>query len=108
MSFAGPCVGGGRDRGLPETYGADDLPIVLQDKRFGRDGRAVYQPDMMDLMHGFQGDTLVVNGAIGPVANVPAGYVRLRLLNAAYARVFDLRFSDRRPLFVIAGGRQIP
>ena len=95
--------GGDRDRGLPETYGVDDLPIVLQDKRFGRDGRIVYQPDMMDLMHGFQGDTLVVNGAIGPVANVPAGYVRLRLLNAANARIFDLRFSDRRPFFVIAG-----
>jgi FtsP/CotA-like multicopper oxidase with cupredoxin domain len=95
--------GGDRDRGLPETYGVDDLPIVLQDKRFGRDGRIVYEPDMMDLMHGFQGDTLVVNGAIGPIANVPAGYVRLRLLNAANARVFDVRFSDRRPFFVIAG-----
>ncbi len=94
---------GDRDRGLPETYGVDDLPIVLQDKRFGRDGRVAYEPDMMDLMHGFQGDILVVNGAIGPVANVPAGYVRLRLLNAANARVFDLRFSDRRAFFVIAG-----
>jgi FtsP/CotA-like multicopper oxidase with cupredoxin domain len=44
-----------------------------------------------------------VNGAIGPVARVPAGYVRLRLLNAANARIFDLRFADRRPFFVIAG-----
>ena len=63
--------GGDRDRGLPATYGVDDLPIVLQDKRFGRNGEFVYQPNMMDLMHGFQGDTLLVNGAIGPVANVP-------------------------------------
>jgi blue copper oxidase len=95
--------GGDRDRGLPESYGVDDLPIVLQDKRFGRGGALVYEPGMMDLMHGFQGDTLVVNGAIGPMASVPRGYVRLRLLNAANARVFDLRFSDRRPFFVIAG-----
>jgi FtsP/CotA-like multicopper oxidase with cupredoxin domain len=29
--------------------------------------------------------------------------VRLRLLNAANARVFDLRFSDRRPFFVVGG-----
>lgn len=92
-----------RDRGLPMTYGVDDLPIVLQDKRFGRNGEVVYQPDMMDMMHGFQGDTLVVNGVIGPTAGVPAGLVRLRLLNAANARAFDLRFSDRRPFFVIAG-----
>jgi blue copper oxidase len=95
--------GADRDRGLPETFGADDLPVVLQDKRFGRGGGIIYEPDMMDLMHGFQGDTLVVNGAIGPIAAVPLGYVRLRLLNAANARVFDLRFSDRRPFFVIAG-----
>jgi FtsP/CotA-like multicopper oxidase with cupredoxin domain len=91
------------DRGLPAAYGVDDLPIVLQDKRFGPSGEVVYRPNMMDMMHGFQGDTLVVNGAIGPVASVPAGIVRLRLLNAANARVFDLRFSDRRPFFVIAG-----
>ena len=91
--------GGDRDRGLPETYAVDDLPIVLQDKRFGRNGRIVYQPDMMDVIHGFQGDTLVVNGAIGPIASVPAGYVRLRLLNAANARIFDLRFF-RPPAFL--------
>ena len=54
-------------------------------------------------MHGFQGDTLLVNGVVGPVASVPAGFVRLRLLNAANARNFDLRFTDRRPFFVIAG-----
>jgi FtsP/CotA-like multicopper oxidase with cupredoxin domain len=85
------------------AYGVDDLPIVLQDKRFGPSGEVVYRPNMMDMMHGFQGDTLVVNGAIGPVASVPAGIVRLRLLNGANARIFDLRFSDRRPFFVIAG-----
>jgi FtsP/CotA-like multicopper oxidase with cupredoxin domain len=91
------------DRGLPAAYGVDDLPLILQDKRLGRGGAPVYDPSMMDLMHGFQGDTLVINGAIGPVARVPAGYVRLRLLNAANARIFDLRFADRRPFFVIAG-----
>ena len=93
--------GGDRERGLPESYGVDDLPIVLQDKRFARNGELVYAPDMMDLMHGFQGDTLLVNGAITPVAKVPAGFVRLRLLNAANARNFDLRFSDRRPFYVV-------
>jgi FtsP/CotA-like multicopper oxidase with cupredoxin domain len=92
-----------RDRGLPGTYAVDDLPLVLQDKRFGRGGAALYEPTMMDLMHGFRGDALLVNGAIGPVARVPAGIVRLRLLNAANARNFDLRFADRRPFFVVAG-----
>ena len=63
--------GADRDRGCPTTYGVDDLPIVLQDKRFDRNGEVVYEPDMMDLMHGFQGDTLLVNGVIGPVASGP-------------------------------------
>ncbi|MGE0853013.1 MAG: multicopper oxidase domain-containing protein [Hyphomicrobiaceae bacterium] len=94
--------GADRERGIPATYGIDDLPIMLQDKRFGRNGEIVYQPDMMDIMHGFQGDTLLVNGVVRPVASVPAGFVRLRLLNAANARNFDLRFADRRPFFVIA------
>jgi FtsP/CotA-like multicopper oxidase with cupredoxin domain len=93
--------GGDRERGLPQTYGVDDLPIMLQDKRFGGNGELVYAPNMMDVMHGFQGDTLVVNGALAPVAPVPAGLVRLRLLNAANARNFDLRFSDRRPFYVV-------
>jgi FtsP/CotA-like multicopper oxidase with cupredoxin domain len=52
-------------------------------------------------MHGFQGDTLLVNGTIAPVTSVPAGFVRLRLLNAANARNFDLRFSDQRPFYVV-------
>ena len=95
--------GADSDRGLPMTYGIDDLPLVLQDKRFARSGEVLYQPDMMDIMHGFQGNTLLVNGVVGPVARVPAGLVRLRLLNAANARNFDLRFTDRRPFFVIGG-----
>ena len=93
--------GGDRERGLPENYGVDDLPLVLQDKRFAADGTFAYRPNMMDLMHGFQGDTLLVNGAIAPVAKVPASFVRLRLLNAANARKCDLRFSDRRPFYVV-------
>ncbi len=96
--------GADRDRGLPATYGVDDLPIVLQDKRFGRNGEVVYQPDMMDMMHGFQGDTLVVNGAIGPVASVPAGIVRLRLLNARECP--HLRSALLRPAAVLRHRRR--
>jgi blue copper oxidase len=44
---------------------------------------------------------VVVNGAIEPVAKVPAGWVRLRLLNGANAQNFDLRFRDRRTFHVI-------
>src|SRR5690606_22409459 len=53
-------------------------------------------------MMGMRGDTLIVNGAIAPVARVPRGLVRLRLLNGANARNFDLRFGDGRTFHVIA------
>jgi FtsP/CotA-like multicopper oxidase with cupredoxin domain len=61
----------------------------------------VYEPGDADVMHGFLGEAILVNGQMAPRANVPAGIVRLRLVNAANARNFDLSFSDRRPLALI-------
>ena len=94
--------GSGEHLGLPHSYGIDDLPLVLQDRFFDRSGAPVYQPGPMDIMAGYRGDTIIVNGAVAPVARVPAGTLRLRLLNGANARTFDLHFSDGRPFQVIA------
>ena len=94
--------GSGERLDLPRRYGIDDLPLVLQDRFFDRNGAPVYQPSPMDIMAGYRGDTVIVNGAIAPVARVPAGLVRLRLVNGANARLFDLRFSDGRAFHAIA------
>jgi FtsP/CotA-like multicopper oxidase with cupredoxin domain len=69
--------------GLPSTLGVDDLVLILQDKVFASDGSAIYDPSRMDIMHGYAGDTVLVNGQFAPRASVPAGPVRLRLINAA-------------------------
>lgn len=90
------------ERGLPSDYGVDDLTLVLQDRRFDRAGRASYELRMMDVMHGFSGDVMTVNGQTGTVAVVPAGIVRLRLLNGSNARIYDLHFADNRPLHLVA------
>ncbi|PZR83399.1 MAG: copper oxidase [Stutzerimonas stutzeri] len=90
-----------RDLGLPSEYGVDDIPLVLQDKVF-EDGRLVYPVHPLFMMQGVRGATVLVNGAPNPVARVPAGLVRLRLLNGANARVFDLSFSDGRVFHWIA------
>jgi FtsP/CotA-like multicopper oxidase with cupredoxin domain len=90
---------------LPRTYGVDDLPIILQDRSFGADGSISYDDDSLnalDIAYGARGDTIIVNGAIMPVAKAPRGLVRLRLLNAANAQNFELRFSDNRRFHVIA------
>ena len=94
--------GSGARMGLPRTYGTDDLPLVLQDRRFSSDGAPIYEPGPMDIMAGYRGDTIIVNAAIAPVARVPASLVRLRLLNGANARIFDLHFADGRTFHVIA------
>lgn len=90
------------DRGLPATYGVDDLTLVLQDRRFDGRGRMAYDLTMMDVMHGMTGDTLLINGQIAPVAVVPKGIVRLRLVNGSNARIYTLFFDDDRPLHLIA------
>lgn len=88
--------------GLPHEYGVDDLPIIIQDRSFGGDGSLDYDTDELGTVYGVRGDTIIVNGAIAPVAQVPAGWVRLRLLNGANAQNFDLRFRDGRDFHVVA------
>jgi blue copper oxidase len=97
-------VADGRDdqRGLPAEYGVDDLTLVLQDRRFDAAGRMVYDPSMMDIMHGFAGNRMLVNGQAGATAVVPEGIVRLRLLNGSNARIYTLFFDDTRLMHLVA------
>lgn len=90
-----------RDLGLPDEYGVDDLPLVLQDREFD-DGRMVLPPGMMTAMQGRRGDTLMVNGTPHAVARVPARLVRLRLVNGSNARIYELSFDDDRAFHWIA------
>ena len=86
-------------RGLPT--GARDIPLVLADKRVSN-GALVYQPTMMDIMTGWLGNTLTVNGAAGPVtATVEPAVIRLRLLNTSNARILNPAFADGRAFWLI-------
>jgi FtsP/CotA-like multicopper oxidase with cupredoxin domain len=90
---------------LPRSYGVDDLPVILQDRSIDADGSIGYDNNdlnALDIAYGDRGETIIINGAITPTAKVPTGLVRLRLLNAANAQNFDLRFKDRRNFHVIA------
>ncbi len=94
----------GRDdeRGLPSRYGVDDLTLIVQDRRVDAEGRMVYDLTPTDILNGFHGNRIFVNGQIGATAAVPAGIVRLRVLNASNARTYTLLFPDGRPLHLIA------
>lgn len=86
---------------LPRRYGIDDLPVILQDRSFKASGKLVYKPQEAGV-EGWLGDTMTLNGAISPFARVPAGHVRLRLLNGSNARFFIVAFADGRSFFEIA------
>lgn len=86
---------------LPRRYGVDDLPVIIQDRTFDRQGGLVYSLEEAD-EDGWLGETVIVNGAIRPIADVPAGKVRLRLLNGANARFYIVAFADGRTFHKIA------
>ncbi len=85
---------------LPKTYGVDDIPVIVQDRTFDELGRLVYSIE--DAEDGMLGDTITTNGITNATRSVPAGLVRLRLLNGANARYFRLHFSDNREFHKIA------
>jgi FtsP/CotA-like multicopper oxidase with cupredoxin domain len=87
---------------LPDTWGVDDLALVLQDKRFTADGRIDYTLTANDQLVGYAGDRLLVNGMFGPTWRAPRQWVRLRLLNGCNARILVLRLSDATPMLQIA------
>ncbi|WP_047679319.1 MULTISPECIES: cell division protein FtsP [Xenorhabdus] len=89
-----------RNLPLPKHYGVDDFPVILQDKRLDNFGTPRY--DKASAAQGFLGDTLVVNGVEDPFIEVAKGWIRLRLLNAANARRFQLQLSDGRPFYMVA------
>ena len=89
---------GGPD--LPDDYGVDDIPVIVQDKTFDSDGQLVFN-QRGPSSTGFLGDTVMVNGTIGAYLDVPTTHVRLRLLNASTARIYKFGFADDRTFDVV-------
>lgn len=85
---------------LPHRYGVDDIPLIVQDKKF--DGDALDEsPNGLGGV-GVLGDTIAVNGTVGAYLKVSTERVRLRLLNGSNARVYDFGFADDRRFAVVA------
>jgi FtsP/CotA-like multicopper oxidase with cupredoxin domain len=87
-----------------------DVAWVLSDLRLDREGQIT--PDFgnfMDLTHaGRLGNVALMNGRLAQPFSVQAGErIRLRLVNTANARIFDLRFSDHAPWIVALDGHPL-
>ena len=88
---------------LPLPKGERDIPLMIVDRAFDEDGFLRY-PSLPngpgvedDYMEGVMGDVILVNGAPWPVLEVDAARYRLRILNAANARRFQLRIDPGTP-----------
>ena len=97
---------------LPRSYGRDDIPLILQDRRFHEDGSLMHFPTDFNPTRDpalRKGGHFLVNGVEGPTLEVGAQVVRLRILNASNARVYNLGFSDQRTFYqVVSDGGFLP
>jgi blue copper oxidase len=87
---------------IPQSYGVNDIPLILQDRDIGRNGEFRYAPSMPDIMHGYKGNTLLVNGVEEPLFRIVSGTYRFRILNGSNSSIHRISFSDNRTFSVIA------
>lgn len=74
--------------------------MIIQDKRFTTSGALDTSGSGKEF--GVLGDTVLINGTYLPYLRATTTRVRLRLLNASNARMYQVGFSDNRPFDVIA------
>ncbi|MEV0075171.1 multicopper oxidase domain-containing protein [Nocardia neocaledoniensis] len=84
---------------LPKSYGIDDIPLVIQDRRFTADG-GLDESDPTDV--GLLGDTLITNGIADATFTATTERVRFRVLNGSSGRLYNLGFADDRRFELIA------
>lgn len=74
---------------LPHTYGVDDFPIIIQERKF----KKVNNELVIDTA-GHNGNVTIINGVKLPYLNVPAQMVRFRILNGSGKFAYYLGLGD--------------
>lgn len=82
---------------LPHEYGVDDIPVMVADRSFTDDGEF---DERRRGATGMLGDTVLVNGTVGPVFDATRRETRLRVLNASTARSYYLQLDRSNMLLV--------
>ena len=77
--------------GLPNVYGVNDIPLILQDRIFDESKQLFFNAAIMH--DGTIGDTSLINGTLNPKLTVKREKVRLRLLNGSNARNYTLKLN---------------
>jgi FtsP/CotA-like multicopper oxidase with cupredoxin domain len=90
------------EQSLNLPSGSYDVPLVIQDKTFNADGSLCYVVDSSTIRQGFQGDTILVNGAVQPYYKVAQRKYRFRVLNGSNSSRYELSLSTGDSLVQIA------
>jgi bilirubin oxidase len=83
---------------IPDTYGDDDIPLIIQDRLFNEDGSLNYEIRR----NANYGDTILVNGTYDPHVSLESRKIRFRILNGSNARIYWIGFDDEREFQQIA------
>ncbi|WP_301099269.1 multicopper oxidase domain-containing protein [Otariodibacter sp.] len=85
---------------IPNKYGINDIPLILQDQLINNAGKQVIDADKKQ----FFGNRVFVNGQESPYLEVSRGWVRFRIVNASLSRRYELRLDNGQPLYLIGTG----
>lgn len=85
--------------GLPS--GAQDIPLVLQDRNIDANNQFAYPANMMTNMAGVFGNRMLVNGYPNLLLPVATRAYRFRVLNGSNARIYKLAWGNGKPMNVI-------
>lgn len=87
---------------LPNEYGVDDIPLIVQDRLLDSSGMLLYPQNMHARMMGVRGDRIYVNGTQNAVFDARTGQLRLRILNGSNARFYVFSLSGGQTMELIA------
>lgn len=83
--------------------GEFEIPVIIQDKHF-EGSNLDYSPSEDEIMTGYLGEQITVNGVHAPFLNVASGWYRLRVLNGSTARVYNLAMTGGQIYIIGADG----
>jgi spore coat protein A, manganese oxidase len=86
------------EQALPIPHGPYDVPFILKDAMFQKNGDLIYEDNNES---GIYGDVILVNGVPWPLMQVEPRKYRFRMLNASISRSYDLALDSGDPLTVI-------
>ncbi|MGH8635457.1 MAG: multicopper oxidase family protein, partial [Burkholderiales bacterium] len=93
-------------KALDLSFGASDVPLDIQDRRFDENGRVVFAPSREERFGGHLGNEILVNLTPRPHLHAATRIHRFRILNGSNARLYRLAFRHGEHLldYHVIGG----